>query len=183
MTDNGGPFRSFRFEAFIATHPELRHVRTRVRTPGQNGSRERGFGSLKYERLFLEEIDDVLDLVAHAEDYRVEYNTVRPHEAIAWNRPHRGPHRPRRPAGAQLSRAREPASYLTRDTGAQGAGGPSGLSLCRVFGSVGGKVQLSTTAGAEVTLVAAAKCVCLSAYGRGFAAAASGPPGDRTSKE
>jgi transposase InsO family protein len=87
VTDNGGPFRSFRFEAFIASHPELRHVRTRVRTPGQNGSRERGFGSLKYERLFLEEIDDVLALVAHAEDYRAEYNTVRPHEAIAWNRP------------------------------------------------------------------------------------------------
>ena len=34
VTDNGGPFR---FEAFIATHPEVRHVRTRVRTPGQNG--------------------------------------------------------------------------------------------------------------------------------------------------
>ncbi|MBM7808064.1 transposase InsO family protein [Geodermatophilus bullaregiensis] len=51
VTDNGGPFRSFRFEAFIATHPELRHVRTRVKTPGRNGSRERGFGSLKYEKL------------------------------------------------------------------------------------------------------------------------------------
>ncbi|WP_203662999.1 integrase core domain-containing protein [Actinocatenispora rupis] len=88
VTDNGGPFRSFRFEAFIATHPELRHVRTRVRTPGQNGSRERGFGSLKYEKLFCEEIDDVLDLVQHAENYRTEYNTVRPHEALAWNRPH-----------------------------------------------------------------------------------------------
>ncbi|WP_306358831.1 MULTISPECIES: integrase core domain-containing protein [unclassified Nocardia] len=88
VTDNGGPFRSFRFEAFIATHPELAHVRTRVRSPGQNGSRERGFGSLKYERLFLEEIDSALDLVEHAEKYRIEYNTVRPHEAIAWNRPH-----------------------------------------------------------------------------------------------
>ncbi|MFF3257543.1 transposase [Actinacidiphila glaucinigra] len=88
VTDNGGPFRSFRFEAFIATRPELRHVRTRVRTPGQNGSRERGFGSLKYEKLFLEEIPDALDLVRHAEDYRLEYNTVRPHEALAWNRPH-----------------------------------------------------------------------------------------------
>jgi putative transposase len=72
VTDNGGPFRSFRFEAFIATHPELRHVRTRVKTPGRNGSRERGFGSLKYEKLFLEEIPDALDLVAHAEDYRIE---------------------------------------------------------------------------------------------------------------
>jgi putative transposase len=87
VTDNGGPFRSFRFEAFFATHPELRHVRTRVRTPGQNGSRERGFGTLKYERLFLEEIDDALDLVEHAERYRLEYNTVRPHEALSWNRP------------------------------------------------------------------------------------------------
>ncbi|WP_333766886.1 integrase core domain-containing protein [Streptomyces sp. IBSBF 2435] len=88
VTDNGGPFRSFRFEAFIAAHPELRHVRTRVRTPGQNGSRERGFGSLKYEKLFPEEIPDALDLVRHAEDYRTEYNTVRPHEALTWNRPH-----------------------------------------------------------------------------------------------
>src|SRR3954451_19384889 len=31
VTDNGGPFR---FEAFIATRPELRHVHTRVRPPG-----------------------------------------------------------------------------------------------------------------------------------------------------
>ena len=28
VTDNGGPFRSFRFEAFIELHPELAHVRT-----------------------------------------------------------------------------------------------------------------------------------------------------------
>ena len=88
VTDNGGPLRSFRFEAFIALHPELQHVRTRVRTPGQNGSRERGFGTLKYERLFIDEIDDALMLAKHAEEYRVEYNQIRPHEAIAWNRPH-----------------------------------------------------------------------------------------------
>lgn len=87
VTDNGGPFRSFRFEAFIASHPELAHVRTRVRSPGQNGSRERGFGTLKYERLYIDEIDDALMLATHAEEYRQEYNTIRPHEAIAWNRP------------------------------------------------------------------------------------------------
>ena len=45
------------------------------------------FRSLKYERLFLEEIDDVLAVVKHADAYRVEHNTVRPHEAIAWDRP------------------------------------------------------------------------------------------------
>jgi len=87
VTDNGGPFRSMNFELFIMRHPELRHVRTRVKSPGQNGSRERGFGTLKYERLFLDEIPDALTLIERAEDYRVEYNTERPHEAIAWNRP------------------------------------------------------------------------------------------------
>jgi len=87
VTDNGGPFRSFRFEAFIASRPELRHVRTRVRSPGQNGVRERAFGSLKYERLYREQIDDALELVRHAEAFRVEFNTVRPHQALAWNRP------------------------------------------------------------------------------------------------
>jgi putative transposase len=87
VTDNGGPFRSFRFEAFIELHPELAHVRTRVRTPGQNGSRERGFGTLKYERLYIDHIDDAVTLAERAEDYRLEYNQTRPHEAIAWNRP------------------------------------------------------------------------------------------------
>lgn len=88
VTDNGGPFRSFRFEVFITSHPELKHVRTRVKSPGQNGSRERGFESLKYERLYLEEIRDSLDLVTHAEDYRIEYNLIRPHEALNWNSPY-----------------------------------------------------------------------------------------------
>lgn len=87
VTDNGGPFRSFRFEAFIAGHPELAHVRTKVKSPGQNGSRERGFGTLKYERLYIDEIDDAVMLAKHAEEYRIEYNQIRPHEAIAWNRP------------------------------------------------------------------------------------------------
>lgn len=89
VTDNGGPFRSFRFEAFIELHPELHHVRTRVRTPGQNGSRERGFGTLKYERLFIDEIDDAIMLAKHAEDTGSSTTPSGPHEAIAWNRPRR----------------------------------------------------------------------------------------------
>ncbi|WP_425573389.1 integrase core domain-containing protein [Nesterenkonia flava] len=58
-----------------------------MKTPGQNGSRERGFGTLKYERLYLDEIDDAIVLAERAEDYRIEYNELRPHEAISWNRP------------------------------------------------------------------------------------------------
>lgn len=81
-----GPFRSFRFEAFIQLHPELHHVRTRVGTPGQNGSRERAF-ALKYERLFVEEIDDAVMSRQARREYRLEYNQISPHEAIAWNRP------------------------------------------------------------------------------------------------
>jgi len=87
VTDNGGPFRSFRFGAFITSRPELRHIRTRVRTPGQNGVRERAFQSLKYEHLYRQQIDDALDLVREAETFRVEFNTIRPHEALSWNRP------------------------------------------------------------------------------------------------
>jgi len=87
VTDNGGRFRSFRLEAFIAAHPELAHVRTRVKSPGQNGSRKRGFGTLKCDRLYIDEIDDALMLTKQAEDYRREYNEIRPHEAIAFNRP------------------------------------------------------------------------------------------------
>ncbi len=89
VTDNGGPFRSFRFEHFITAHPELRHVRTRVRTPGQNGVRERAFQSLKYERLYREQIDDALDLVREADAFRAEFNTIRPTR----HSPGIGPHR------------------------------------------------------------------------------------------
>jgi len=87
VTDNGGPFRSFRFGALVTSRPELRHVRTRVKSPGQNGVRERAFQSLKYERLYREPIDDALDLVREADAFRVEFNSIRPHEALAWNRP------------------------------------------------------------------------------------------------
>ncbi|WP_425308271.1 integrase core domain-containing protein [Ammonicoccus fulvus] len=106
----GGPFRSFRFESFIAGHPELLHVRTRVKTPGQNGSRECGFGTLKYERLYLDEIDDALMLAERAEDYRIEYNELRPHEAISWNRPKQGARGPGRPHRPDIQNQENPAN-------------------------------------------------------------------------
>lgn len=87
VTDNGGPFRAARFHAFIAAHPELNHVRTRVRTPGQNGVRERGFGSLKYEHLYRHEITDGVQLAVETEAWRQIFNTVRPHEALAMRTP------------------------------------------------------------------------------------------------
>ena len=35
VTDNGGPFRSFRFEAFIATHPSCATCAPGSRHPGR----------------------------------------------------------------------------------------------------------------------------------------------------
>jgi len=55
---------------------------------------------LKYGRLHLDKIDDAITLANHAEDYRTEYNTVRPHEALISNRPqdvHLGPADPTTP--------------------------------------------------------------------------------------
>jgi putative transposase len=50
-----------------------------VRTP---------FESLKLERLYRQPIDDPLDLAREAEAFRVEFDTIQPHEALAWNPPH-----------------------------------------------------------------------------------------------
>ena len=58
VTDNGGAFKSARFAAFIASRAELRYICTRRKNPGQNGVRERAFGSLKYEHFYRLEIPD-----------------------------------------------------------------------------------------------------------------------------
>ncbi len=87
VTDNGGCFRSGRFTRFIGEHPELIHIRTRHRSPGQNGVRERAFGSLKYEHLYRLEIDDGHDLAAETEAYRRLFNEARPHQSLAGRRP------------------------------------------------------------------------------------------------
>lgn len=41
---------------------------------------------MKYERLYIDESDDDVMLVKQAEDYRIEYTTIRPHETLAWAR-------------------------------------------------------------------------------------------------
>jgi transposase InsO family protein len=94
VTDNGSAFKGHAFAAFIATRPELLHIRTRRKSPGQNGVRERAFGSLKYEHLYRTEIETLQDLAREAEAYRQVFNHVRPHEALNFHRPvevHRNP--------------------------------------------------------------------------------------------
>ena len=87
VTDNGPCFKSVRFAAYIERRPELIHIRTRRKSPGQNGVRERAFGSLKYEHLYRQEIDDGHTLGLEVENYRQLFNQIRPHEAIGMRRP------------------------------------------------------------------------------------------------
>jgi putative transposase len=87
VTDNGPCFKAARFAAFITRRPELIHIRTRRKTPQQNGVRERAFQSLKYEHLYRLEIDDGYDLGRETEHYRQLFNTIRPHEGIGMRRP------------------------------------------------------------------------------------------------
>jgi putative transposase len=79
--------RAPRFAAFIASRPELAHIRTRRNSPGQNGVRERAFGSLKYEHRYHMQIETLQDLTREADAYRQVFNHVRPHEALAFYRP------------------------------------------------------------------------------------------------
>ena len=87
VTDNGSAFKGAAFARFIASRTEFVHIRTRRRSPGQNGVRERAFGSLKYEHLYRLEIDDLPALAAEAEAYRHVFNHIRPHEALGGHRP------------------------------------------------------------------------------------------------
>jgi transposase InsO family protein len=87
ITDNGPCFKSVRFAAYFEKRPELIHIRTRRKSPQQNGVRERAFQSLKYEHLYRLEIDDGFDLGREVETYRQLFNSIRPHEAVAMRRP------------------------------------------------------------------------------------------------
>ena len=87
VTDNGPCFKSVRFAAYIDRRPELIHIRTRRKSPNQNGVRERAFGSLKYEHLYRLEIDDGHQLGLEVERYRELFNQIRPHEALQMRRP------------------------------------------------------------------------------------------------
>ena len=98
VTDNGPAYKSTDFLRFIASRPELAHVRTRHHAPETNGVVERFNQTVKYEHLYRLEIADVIELADEAEAFREVYNEVRPHEALGFETPmgrylaHPGPH-------------------------------------------------------------------------------------------
>ena len=78
VTDNGPAMKSVAAARWFAARAHLAHVRTRHRAPHTNGVVERWFESLKYERLYREEIASGIDLADHVTAFIDEYNTVRP---------------------------------------------------------------------------------------------------------
>jgi putative transposase len=87
VTDNGPCYKAGSFASYIRSRPEFEHVRTRHRSPETNGVIERWYESLKYEHLYLQEIDDGPARAEHVLDYTRIYHDERPHEAIGWQRP------------------------------------------------------------------------------------------------
>ena len=87
VTDNGSCFKSAGFATWIKAKRHLIHIRTRKKSPWTNGVIERFFGSIKYERLYRVDIDNVQDLERETAWYRDVYNTIRPHEGIRMTRP------------------------------------------------------------------------------------------------
>lgn len=87
VSDNGPAYKSDRFARFILAHPFLAHVRTRYRSPQNNGVIERFYGSLKYEDLYRKEIANGIELNDVCEEYRRFYNDTRFHEALGFLTP------------------------------------------------------------------------------------------------
>lgn len=87
VTDNGPAFKSSRFQLFVASRPELVHVRTRHRSPQTNGVIERFFESVKYDHLYRREIADGHVLHQEVQAYRRLYNEIRPHERLDFGTP------------------------------------------------------------------------------------------------
>ena len=88
VSDNGPAMKSAAVARWFAARSYLTHVRTRHRAPWTNGVVERWIETLKYEHLYREEIPSGVDLAAHVDTFRAIYNTVRPHQALHWRRPH-----------------------------------------------------------------------------------------------
>jgi putative transposase len=87
VTDNGPCFKAAAFARFIDSRPELRHIRTRRRSPQTNGVIERYHGAIKIEHLWRELPADGADMTEMVDAFRALYNHVRPHETLAGARP------------------------------------------------------------------------------------------------
>lgn len=87
VSDNGPCYKSGRFAHYIASRPELTHVRTRRKSPQTNGVIERYHGAIQIEALWRDLPADGVEMTTKVEAFRQLYNHIRPHESLAGARP------------------------------------------------------------------------------------------------
>jgi transposase InsO family protein len=87
VSDNGPCFKSSGFARYIDSRPELRHIRTRRRSPQTNGVIERYHGAIKIEHLWRDLPADGAEMTTMVDAFRQLYNHVRPHKTLAGARP------------------------------------------------------------------------------------------------
>lgn len=87
VSDNAPCYKSHGFTRYIASRPELTHVRTRRRSPQTNGVIERYHGAIQIEDLWRDLPADGAEMTTRVEAFRQLYNTIRPHETLAGARP------------------------------------------------------------------------------------------------
>lgn len=87
VSDNGPCYKSHAFARYVASRPELTHVRTRRKSPQTNGVIERYHGAIQIEHLWRDLPADGAEMTAKVEAFRQLYNNVRPHETLAGARP------------------------------------------------------------------------------------------------
>lgn len=87
VSDNGPCYKSSGFTRYIDSRPGLTHVRTRRRSPQTNGVIERYHGAIQIEHLWRQLPADGTEMTEIVEAFRQLYNTIRPHETLAGDRP------------------------------------------------------------------------------------------------
>jgi len=86
-TDQGPEFRSKVFERFLQSH-RIRHEFTEKASPWQNGDIESHIGKIREECLMRKVFDSLRSAQECLEEYRMFYNTRRPHSGLDGKTPY-----------------------------------------------------------------------------------------------
>lgn len=91
LSDNGAQFAGFKqgytqFEKWLMDH-DILPIHGRIRHPQTQGKIERFHRSMKEELLKHREFENIEDADRQLQEWRIKYNTVRPHESLAMKCP------------------------------------------------------------------------------------------------
>jgi transposase InsO family protein len=86
VSDQGPAMKAKKFKKYI-DDSIFKHIFARGHHPQTIGMLERFNQSQKYERIYRREYTDPIDAELDLENYRIKYNTYRPHEALEYDIP------------------------------------------------------------------------------------------------